>query len=93
MNHQLRRLKMNIEKWAFTFGCGSPGRNNYVVIPGSFYEARMRLVEKIGSDWAFQYPWEEFVEQIEKYGLTEVKLGSLDPSIGKTSLPPLKKII
>ena len=40
----------------------------------SYGEARQRLFEVRGDVWAFQYTEEEFLPQIEQYGLKEAPL-------------------
>jgi len=67
------------EKWAFTFGFGTPYRNNFVVFTGSFSEARHKMFDYFGKDWAMQYEWEEFQEQIPRYGLTELQPSHQEP--------------
>ena len=48
--------------WIFTFGwgqthpdTGEPLKDCYVRIPGTFEEARERMVARFGTKWAFQY--------------------------------------
>jgi len=71
-------------KYAFTFGYQHINsfrslRNRYVVIEGSFSEARKKLIEIRGSNWAFQYPFEEFLPQIKEFKLVEIALEDLVP--------------
>lgn len=50
------------EWWIFTFGCGQENAGKYVKIRGTFQEARAKMFEKYGEEWAFQYSeknWEE----------------------------------
>ena len=64
---------MSKEYWYFTFmGCQGNLRNKYVKIAGTYSEAREKMCESFGIEWAFQYSEEEFLPQIEKYGLTEI---------------------
>ncbi len=64
------------ELWYFTFGNGSILRNNFVVVPGTYDEARTKIAERYGNKWAFQYSQKDFEGQPEKYGLTEVEFGT-----------------
>lgn len=47
-------------KWAFTFGVGHGLRNYYVVIEGTYEEARKRMFELFGKHWCGQYPLEKW---------------------------------
>ena len=51
------------EYWIFTFGCGHKYGGKYVRIAGDYNEARNKMVQKYGTEWAFQYSEEEW----EKY--------------------------
>lgn len=51
------------EYWIFTFGCGQEHAGKCVRIKGSFAEARAKMIERYGINWAFQYSTEEW----EKY--------------------------
>lgn len=55
---------------------------SYVVFEGDTWEdARQKAIERLGTDWAFDYLYDErFTEQIAQYGLTEVKLPCPDCS-------------
>lgn len=46
---------MEEEKWYFTFGCGQLLHNHYIIINGSFSEARKKMYEQFGSCWSNQY--------------------------------------
>lgn len=48
------------EYWIFTFGCGHYHAGKYVKILGTFSEARQKMVDKYGRNWAFQYSGEEW---------------------------------
>ncbi|MEI6296228.1 MAG: hypothetical protein WCO84_01100 [bacterium] len=61
-----------MEKWYFTFGFNSEFRNNYVVFQGTQEEARDMMFMNFGQKWGFQYNEEDFLPQIEKYGLKEL---------------------
>jgi len=64
---------MNKEYWYFTFvGKQNILRNKYVKISGTYSEARKKMCENFGDLWGFQYSEEDFLPQIEQYGLTEI---------------------
>lgn len=53
-----RRREADVEKrpyWIFTFGYGQPNAGKYVKIYGDFVSARQKMVNKYGTQWAFQY--------------------------------------
>lgn len=59
-----------MKKYYFTFGCGidTPHRNCYhVEVAEDYGKARERMVEKFGTDWAFQYSEEEWLIKYEDY--------------------------
>lgn len=66
---------MNPENWYFTFGVGQ-GKlaNKYVKIYKTFNEARREMMDMFGNRWAFQYDEEEFLPQIKRFELKELKL-------------------
>lgn len=67
------------QRWYFTFmEKQNLLKNKYVVIEGTYSEARQKMFNNFGSTFAFQYSEEEWVEedgqtQDEKYNLTELK--------------------
>ena len=62
-------------KWYFTFMQSQEElRNKFVCIEGTFEEARMKMFERYGSQWAFQYSEEVFKGQAQKYNLEEIPL-------------------
>lgn len=69
----------NNEVWVFTFGFGQKYEGKYVKFSGDFSEARRKMVEKYGLEWAFQYSekdWNSYIEKAKKEGLpveTELK--------------------
>ena len=70
------------EKWYFTFGSGHfhgnmPLAHRYVVFEGSFNEAREKMLELRGPVWSFQYDWDNFEDQVTRYGLTEITVEDL----------------
>ena len=50
------------EKWVFTFGSGQEHEGHYVIIFGSFNEAREKMIKRFGTQWAFQYSEQEWEE-------------------------------
>ena len=56
---------MTSEQWYFTFGARQEFEGYYVVIPGSFADARVRMVQKYGIAWSGQYT----AQQFEQLGL------------------------
>lgn len=48
--------------WIFTFGCGQQHENHYVKIKGTYEEARDKMFELYGKEWALQYSEEEWNE-------------------------------
>lgn len=48
------------EEWIFTFGSGMPLAGYCVRIEGDYAEARLKMCEKFGTRWAFQYSAEEW---------------------------------
>jgi hypothetical protein len=68
------------QTWYFTFGVGidNQHRNGYYVVENATYmQARKRMIDVFGRDWAFQYAEHEWVRdgvsQAEQYNLHEVK--------------------
>lgn len=60
------------EKWYFTFGVNHIFSKRYVVIDGSYVEAREKMFNVFGGKWSMQYSFEEFEPQIEKYNLSHL---------------------
>jgi len=68
-------------RWVFTFGCGQPNAGHYVVIEGGFFEARRKMMERYGRQWAMQYSevdWERICKQAREDGLGWMVETSLD---------------
>jgi hypothetical protein len=71
--------KNKLNKYYFTFGFGQVHQNCYTVIKAErVYDARERMVEKFGLQWAFQYSEKEWIcdngkTQAEEYNLKEIK--------------------
>lgn len=53
--------------WIFTFGSGQPNAGKYVKIYGTFNSARMKMIDKYGLIWAFQYSKEQWENDKAKY--------------------------
>lgn len=51
--------------WYFTFGQGQQHQGHYVRIHGTYNEARRKMFEKYGEEWAFQYSEEVWKEMEE----------------------------
>lgn len=63
--------------WIFTFGCGHEHAGKYVKIHGTFSEARQKMFDKYGEDWAFQYSeenWETMKADIHRMYRMETEL-------------------
>lgn len=63
--------KRERELWTFTFGSGQKYGGRCVKIYGTFAEARSKMIDRFGLEWAFQYSekeWEHCIEQAEKLG-------------------------
>ena len=52
--------------WYFTFGCGQPHAGHYVKFYGTYSEARQKMTEQYGLEWAFQYSEEEWREWVRR---------------------------
>lgn len=59
-------------KWFFTFGFNHAHPNGYVVIEGSFSEARAEMYRRFGAKWSMQY------ENAEEAGVEKYCLKNLD---------------
>lgn len=74
---------MQCNEWIFTFGCGQEYSGHCVRISGSYGEARNKMVEKFGPDWAFQYSVDEWEKLSSNKNLpykleTEIKIEGLN---------------
>ena len=59
------------QDWIFTF-CGSHEHpNKYVVIRGTYGEARAEMFRRHGDRWGFQYPSKE-AAGVDEFGLIEL---------------------
>lgn len=68
------------EKWYFTFNINqldndgnSLGGYYFIVKAKTHGEARKKMIEIRGNNWAFQYSKKEFGNQAEDYNLKEAK--------------------
>jgi len=73
-----------MEKWYFTFGCGSddPHRNCYTVIEAKDYaDARKEMIRRFGVKWAFQYSEKQWMinPQESEYYKYQCMLYGCDP--------------
>ena len=62
-----------VKVWCFTFGCGQKYANHYVIIKGTFSEAREKMFKYFGTEWCFQYESKEQAN-VEKWGMKELTL-------------------
>lgn len=65
------------EWWIFTFGWGMPHGGKYVKIKGTYGEARQKMCDKYGTQWAFQYSekeWEDMKNDPKRFWDMEVEL-------------------
>ena len=51
--------------YVFTFGCGMQHAGYYVRIYGTFEEARRKMFEKYGREWAFQYRYDKWQKDVK----------------------------
>lgn len=59
-----------MNRYYFTFGCGidTPHRNCYhVEVAENYGKAREQMIDKFGTDWAFQYSEDEWLIKYEDY--------------------------
>lgn len=47
-------------EWVFTFGSGQVNEGKCVRIKGDYAEARQKMMDRYGTQWAFQYSAEEW---------------------------------
>ena len=52
--------------YIFTFGVGQKHAGYYVKASGTYGEARQKMVDKYGLDWAFQYTEEEWQKWLDR---------------------------
>ena len=71
-------------KWWFTFGQDpQPRVNNYVVVEGSFSEAREKIIRRFGTKWCGQY------STAEEAGVEKYCLKNLDDQVNDAFLKKL----
>lgn len=63
---------MKAQNYYFTFGTNTGKGNNFVKIHGTYGDARQKMVDRFGLNWAFQYDEQGFKGQQEAFGLTEI---------------------
>lgn len=69
---------MDGDSSVFTFGFdqvdseGNSLSGCYVVVPGSLYLSRHRMLQRYGRNWAFQYPDEE-AAGVKKWNLKRIE--------------------
>lgn len=63
---EARKKYAECRKWAFTFGVGHGLRHYYVVIEGTYDEAKDKMMELFGKKWSWQYPLDEW--EAKNYG-------------------------
>lgn len=73
---------MKKDEWyIFTFGCGQQNEGRYVRVRGSYWEARQKMVERYGLNWAFQYSeeqWNTWLKEKPFYIPAETELGVIE---------------
>ncbi len=66
-------IKDKVFDWCFTF-CGyHTHHTGYVIIRGTWTEARTKMFDEFGTHWGFQYTSKEEAE-VDRWGLKEVKI-------------------
>ena len=61
------KTMFGVPQWfVFTFGDGQPHAGQYVRIWGTYTEARQKMVDKYGREWAFQYTNEQWQDWLHK---------------------------
>ena len=63
-----------MEEWFFTFGVGHVLHDRFIRLRGTYIDARCKMIDSFGTKWAFQYSAEEFKDQPEKWGYTELEI-------------------
>lgn len=70
-------MEKDKEYWIFTFGEGHAHPGYYVKIYGTYGEARVKMINKYGTKWAFQHSakeWEEWEKERPWYMPIEKEL-------------------
>ena len=63
--------------WVFTFGYGQTHQGCYVMIYGTYSEARARMFDKYGREWCGQYTeeqWKKWLDEKPSWVSTEKEL-------------------
>ena len=63
---------MTKEVWYFTFCGRHKQRDCYVKFSGTYGEARDKMVDAFGEEWAFQYPEAEAEKAVHRFNLKEI---------------------
>ena len=66
-----------MNEWIFTFGYGQAMQGYCVRVKGSYAEARQKMFDKFGRNWAFQYSaedWDKWKEDKSKPWITEEEI-------------------
>ena len=70
-----------MNKWYFTFGFGQVYANCYTTIEAhNKITARMKMMNKCGTKWAFQYDSAEDAG-VEEFGLHYIDFDAIDPEL------------
>lgn len=69
------------EQWAFTFGVGHPLRKRYVIIDGTYEQARKKMVSIFGRKWCGQYSIEQIQDARCRHNYSEIILGTVHEEI------------
>lgn len=59
----------DVKTWVFTFCIGRKHGGHFVKFDGSYSEARQKMIDKYGLEWAFQYSeedWNRYTERAKK---------------------------
>ena len=65
-----------LERYAFSFGCGQAFPNRLIVLRGNYCQARDKMVKLFGAKWSFQYIWtEEKMQELASYNMHSMTVG------------------
>lgn len=62
------------ENYYFTFMQKNEPKNKYVRIFDTYAQARRKMCEAFGDQWALQYNEKEFLPHMDRFGLVEIPL-------------------
>lgn len=74
--HSCKEINTTDQTWYFTFGYGQKNAGHFVKFSGTYSEARDKMFDAFGTEWAFQYSEEEWMESISREVCTEIELTS-----------------